>query len=839
MLAVVSLMFITIYLRLTNQSSVGFKGWIITGMQLLLEEGEVDNTTAETGATSASVARSESEGSLDGTNRSLFSFSDSNHNVNSHDDDMDAVLENALGDTVSDILGEESVTSELDETVFDVDDASRMEDRTEKLPTCAKSEQLITLLSMSIIELRNFVDFDDCRYAKEHNQDIPINWDNDRAREAIRHLVLVIEAALLLGARPERKRETSINHLSEMVETTLEEEDPADGDDFEVDIDVVSEVIVPSSSFQHHNSISSVLMELTGDLDEYEKMILTENQNGIAGDDDSVQDPDAICTPKPSELSTLRTLIAAWLHTGQAFRVLSIIAKSHEQLLRPFYYADSFTRRENYMGEFTKLLKQLDSIEILVDTTAVLASRCLLVTGGGLDKFERQLLNTIDSGGINKQPEASAVNADNVGSGILKMGSVRSNFVQNRDRLTRFAQTATESFNFGKADYIEDHAQNAYKYHQHSQGTPVYLQFNKNHELASSLRAERQRRMESWHKETSGREKLDMVCRSKGANEKDTLLQRELHHLARFFYSNTNEIMIDPCSGDASIVAGSAANVTVKSIAPRRKIEVPDEDSSFLLRAQPRTLKPVAIHRDQQHANLACKIYVAMYEEPAIHPRTKRFYGGKNLRQCLLKYYPNDKTASVSIANDLTVLDRRVGQPRVDHILTKEFQGLRHNCLKVAPSASLLTSPLMEPNDFNATPRSGKAVDFIHRISFFDRPIVELGGKKFVVHDASALLHHRANASSLELSDAALTAAIILRGSSGLNACHNTDDNSRLFSIKISNDGSPLVLLRANAPGKEQGAKEEARPYRPSFLRAALLVQSARQDAQNQCVSSK
>jgi hypothetical protein len=144
----------------------------------------------------------------------------------------------------------------------------------------------------------------------------------------------------------------------------------------------------------------------------------------------------------------------------------------------------------------------------------------------------------------------------------------------------------------------------------------------------------------------------------------------------------------------------------------------------------------------------------------------------------------------------------------------------------------------MEPTDFNASPRAGKAADFIHRVSLFERPLVELGGKKFVIHDASALLHHRASASMLELSDAALTAAIILRGSSGLNACGEQDSGSRSFSIKISDDGSPLVLLRASSPGKEHSGKEEARPYRPSFLRAALLVKSARQEAQNQCVSA-
>lgn len=245
----------------------------------------------------------------------------------------------------------------------------------------------------------------------------------------------------------------------------------------------------------------------------------------------------------------------------------------------------------------------------------------------------------------------------------------------------------------------------------------------------------------------------------------------------------------------------------------------------------------MAIHRDSQQANLACKIYVAMYEEPAIHPKSKRYYGGRYLRQCLLKYYPNDKTASVSIANDLTVLDRRVGQPSVEHILPKDFQNTKHSCLKVGMSgASLLTSPLMEPNDFNAAPRGGKAVEFIHRISFFERVKVELSGKRFVIHDASSLLQHRASESALELSDAALTAAIILRGPSGLNACNTQGNDQRSFSIRISDDGSPLVLLRASAPGKEHNAKEEARAYRPSFLRAALLVKSARQEAQNQCV---
>ena len=111
--------------------------------------------------------------------------------------------------------------------------------------------------------------------------------------------------------------------------------------------------------------------------------------------------------------------------------------------------------------------------------------------------------------------------------------------------------------------------------------------------------------------------------------------------------------------------------------------------------------------------------------------------------------------------------------------------------------------------------------------------MVELGGKKFAVYDASS---HRADASSLELSDAAMTAAIILRGSSGLNVC---DVSIGSFTIKVTDNGTPLILLRANHEESSRNspkANGEARPYRPSFIRAALLVKSARQDAQLQCL---
>lgn len=199
-----------------------------------------------------------------------------------------------------------------------------------------------------------------------------------------------------------------------------------------------------------------------------------------------------------------------------------------------------------------------------------------------------------------------------------------------------------------------------------------------------------------------------------------------------------------------------------------------------------------------------------------------------------MKYYPSDRTASVSVAKDVRALDGRTEEKSDTFVLTEEFQNLRHACLKVAVGG-ILSSPLMEPSDFAATPRTGKALDFVYRSSLFGRPVVDLGGKKFIVHDAAS---HRADASALELSDASMSAAIMMRGACGLNMSVSLTSTSD-FKIEVSSDGIPLVLLQAsksnNSPTQEQ-TKEETRPYRPSFIRAALYVKAAKQEAQLLCL---
>ncbi|KAL7471344.1 hypothetical protein ACHAXS_011639 [Conticribra weissflogii] len=876
-------------------------GWIIKGLGLVEEEGSSDpekgvdsNESAGTIKRHECIASSTIYGgdSLRRTESVASSMKEEYHeedHITSIGSDDDEILDSGVDDGTGhfrDIIGcDGSIVSDTEDSLYGAEHEFCPKDRAAVLSSCSKADQIITLLSMSIIELSRFIDFDECRHSRDTNVDININWDSSKCRDAVRHLVLVIEAAILFGGRSERKRTKEVesnNALTEMeIEATLEQSLQEgglsyNGDDIEVDIEVVSENKTRPVSTHHHTFLSTALMELTADIDSFEKAVMDAEQYSQESDDDDVSDDGQnntidVFIPRPNDLSTLRTLVAAWLHTGQAYRVLSIIIRAKHTIMRPFYHKSAFLRNDNYAKDFTKLLRQLEGVEILVDTMAVLASQCLLVDNGlenlirifehGVSKNGQvniggrdASVSMLSSGSHRHQPEvfgSQRVQLNN-SNPLSMVGSVRANIQHNRDRLQRFAQSATESFHWGGGktpDQVEHlssqtHRQSKsgntnslHNMHQNSHNTPSYLDFNKNSVLASSLRTERERRHQSWLSETKCVEKVDCVFRSKGITDKDILMHKELHHLSKYFYSNTNEIRIDPCSIGKVPYSASAANVTVKAVSGRRKIEVPDEDSSFLLRGQSRPLKPAAIHRDQNAANLACKIYVAMFEEPAIHPRTKRFYGGRYLRQCLLKYYPNDRTASVAVANEISILDRRKGQSGNNFSLPESFHMQRHPCMKVA-TGSILSSPLMDLGDFAATPRVGKAIDFLYRMSLFEKPMVELAGKKFVVQDASN--SHRADASSLELSDAAMSAAIIIRGSCGLNVCDTADADSSSFNIKVSDDGTPLVLLRSVSHDDingEQKSKDEARPYRPSFIRAALYIKSARQEAQFQTLT--
>lgn len=172
-------------------------------------------------------------------------------------------------------------------------------------------------------------------------------------------------------------------------------------------------------------------------------------------------------------------------------------------------------------------------------------------------------------------------------------------------------------------------------------------------------------------------------------------------------------------------------------------------------------------------------------------------------------------------------------------------------------------------------PRTGRAIDFVYRINLFEKPKVNLGGRQFTVQDSTVMGPHRADASALEISDAALSYALLTLGGFA------DESNSRLTLDKAANqedEGPPTLSLgdedkeagsnidhriggltlrkgvngdptmvwmkvnagRSSSSSDRKDVAEQERgmvvmkPLRPSFLRAALLATSTRQEAQLQ-----
>jgi hypothetical protein len=264
-------------------------------------------------------------------------------------------------------------------------------------------------------------------------------------------------------------------------------------------------------------------------------------------------------------------------------------------------------------------------------------------------------------------------------------------------------------------------------------------------------------------------------------------------------------------------------------------------------------LNVVGVHRDQRSNNLSYKKYAAYFDEPIANTQMNEFHGARLRRQCFLRYYPNDRTAAINFIKSDRHLDGKLG--RLIELETsgaskqiKEFE--RYLCNKSfregsersgsALSNSILASTVMDSNDFTSVPRSGKAADFVYRVSLFEEPEVELSGKRFIVQDASCLGMHRADASSLEISDAAISTSLLLG---------QTYDkrNKKQFHVNCDNRGVPIIYLKiedqsvdASSPLSAQNRKQHdngLRPYRSSFVRAALLVTSSRKEAQLQVSS--
>ena len=837
-------------------------------------------------------------------------------------------MENRIVNSADSILG-----GEIDGNDNDVDELSLVgESEAELGNSLDGARNVLPLLTMTIIDLQRHLDFEDVRRARERGREIEVNWDDASCKAAVRRVVLVIEAALLHGLRSHRKKKRPNQNGGSFDEpekdpfgSTLASRENSVG--LEEDGRRNDEKAEDESHIQA-STLSAVLMEMTSDLDSFEKHIAEKKDRKSQILEDREEDEttlESLPPIPPSEISTIRTLIAAWLHTGQLYRTLSVFLRSKETILLPFYHPLAFFCNEDGASDFVRQLRVLDGVDVLVDTAAILRSRGLdLGRDLHVDNFNGLLDEEVDkqnekgeegltegfsfghtfdgqSDDIIRSLQQSANRFQSIGDSLV--GGVKANLRSNSQRLSRFVAGDASVVNSSSASPLVAAAAVAHRHLQSNSATPPHLVFSRNNAFASSLRVERERRMHSWGKVTEAvsvanrskaRSGIDMICHTRGLTEEDIVVHRELHQLARILYSGTFVMTIQSNTAiDVSNLEGSMpldnTVITMENITSRRRFEVPDDDSSFLLRAQSRPLNPVGVHRDQRNHEQSFKSFAATYEEPIYHQKSKRYRGGRYIRRCLVSYFPSNRTASAIPLVDGRQLDQRQSHcggagsndiKRIDNrrnttsagsgeskagsaYLPAEFQKQRHLCNKhmQAGSANVLTSSIlastvMESSDFSSSPRSGKALDFVYRNSLFEKPVIDLAGKQFTIQDSTIMGPHRADASALEMSDAALSYALLTlvphcEGGMYLKESHSNDDESGsnkeqltgAVTLHKDEDGFTVVLMKINTSRKQDAAdKDQAgvtlRSVRPSFLRAAMLVTSTKQEAQLQCLLS-
>jgi hypothetical protein len=723
------------------------------------------------------------------------------------------------------------------------------------LPT---GDFVLPLLAMSMIDLQRFMEFTEAREAELLKQDPNIKWDDPQMQQSISQLVLVIEAALLHGRRSEKLMDDS--RSGEKLDDNTDDIDHSDK---------AIEVAIMIESF------SRVLMEITNDPDEFEDKILLEEEEYMDESPEETSSPVEIWQATPADLSTLRPLIAAWLHSGKAHRVMSVLINAQHSILKPFFHKHAFLRTQENADGFVRQLRQLNGVNILVDMTLALSSPNMDVNEDGNIAVPQHEIRPSTHPAT--ASSTSVVRASVVAEVTDSTVSVRlgARFSLRADRNSENVPGTAPADHQSQIPALMTLPQ-AYV---SSTGLPRFLDFRRNENFSSSLRADRERRMQSWASATTNDSAgHQIICRLKGGSDAAIAAHRELHQVARIFYAGTNLIAlrngarrkdIDSTksvegSDDSSEVIPISL-LTVEMACQRRRLEVPDDDSSFLLRAQPRPLNAIGVHRDQRNHDMSFKCFAATFEEPAYRPGQTKYTGGRYVRKCMLRYFPNDRTAQVVLPGDTRLLDQRrkdgivpasidVGSMSSVPFLSGEFLKERHLCQKWTPkgatprSGSILASSVMETSDFNSVPRSGKAIDFVYRLSLFERPMVELSGKRFTIHDSASTGPHRADASSLEISDASISIALLSIGADwqeindetsagGENEGANKPRRTlaRTSSVEMGIDGYPIVWMKYT---RKQGDSTvtEVKSYRASYVRAALMVTSARQDAQLQCL---
>jgi len=872
--------------------------------------------------------------------------------LSDRDDEEEAIDTEQTGSLIDEISNE--LNEALDHDPSDTDDGEI--EIAQSIPQEDPSSELLPLLTTSLIELQPHVDLGGARIAGENNEGVEgVDWAGKDCCNAVRNLLLIIEAALIHGILEFHQNREAQSKKSISLEISVVNDT---GVDNAVEMSTnppyeISDTSIDDSTVQNA-SLISLLMEITSDLESFEKKI-DEDENQQDDDEDMVGESaeceedtkklSSLLRPNTGDLSTFRSLIAAWLHTGSLYRTFSLLVRAKKRFLQPFYHKHAFLNSMN-ASNFVRQLRVLHEVDILVDTTSVLTSPPLDLyqdtginvqsededntedrafdipgffpattsdvikdkDGENLSKSSESILPIVSSQNANKMENildsTRIVRRDQKRRNRIGV-SMKANFENNKKLFSRLvrASSVESALQLSMSSKVSPNREtlpvhsvlsNVAKVtstagSNGSQCTPSYLLFHRNEVFATSLRAERDRRMESFARVNTEamaayKVSIEMICRSRGNKEKHFAEHRELHNLVKLFYSNTVSLVlqnvksprkedkaelkrIDDTEGLKKInksvenkkdinVATMTTVLMMESISPRRKMEVPDDDSSFLLRAQPRPLNVIGVHRDQLNHSHSYKKYAAFYDEPVLNPKTKTDRGGRLRKKCCLRFYPSDRTASISFIHDNRKVDHRKCAKNVllnsdgSTSLPKELHKERYFCNKAnyhgaerlgsSLSNTILANTVMDASDLCLMPRTGRAIDFVYRMSLFERPIVELAGKRVVVQDSAALGAHQADASSLEISDAALSAALLM--------CDNAEameprTNLFDFNIKCSSDGMPVVFMKLNDINKSHPVSLEksatgVRPYRISFVRAALLTSSCRKEAQLQCLLS-
>ncbi len=730
------------------------------------------------------------------------------------------------------------------------------------------SDEILALLSMSLIEIGAYVDYDEARIAKETGQELEVDWNDKGCKEVVRNLVLVIESVLVHGLlqKPRLKKK--------------KEEAPIDEDNLEI----ADNLSPQPENYAEHSSLITLLMEVTSDLESFENKMKSEigntDKNGLQDEFLLNDEPEVHLIPKPNmtDLSTLRTLIAAWLHTGLVYRTISVLIQNGAEFLFPFYHEEAFILDMSNSSAFLRQLRTLHEVELIVDLGTVIP--CTPLNLFQVDKLGDANPSSffpptlVEDSSTEQQEQVTLSPKTSSSKGIMKLTrglqpkgipgirSIKANFESNKKKLSSFVRVGVSNDRTSVRQSSPTHQQqpndnsSIMRPLSTSQEVPSHLNFRKNEVFATSLRNERESRMKSFANVfNSPRSNAEMICRSRISSEAHFLEHKDLHNLAKCFYSNTNALILksdlrrsnNSRNKDETHQKVELALV-LETIAARRKMRIPEDDSAFLLRAQPSPLDVVSIHRDQRSNSLSYKKYIGYYDEPVLHLPSMVDRGARLRRKCFIRYYPNDRTASITFIQS----DRRVDfhdkeQRKVCILLMgveegnrpKEFE--RHPCYKAVRKGterttgtlanSILASTLMDSGDFTSVPRSGRASDFLYRMTLFEEPAIELSGKHIIVQDAAAVGCHQADASSLELSDASLSTAILI----------GSNEGSAQFQIRCDSVGSPVVFLKVienpSALGSKTVEKKNSlvyRSFRISYVRAALMVASSRKEAQLQ-----